>query len=116
MKNPTSKTKRSKLQKSSARSFALIERKLPGRRFVEFPRMKGRMVEKIELFTTPEYHSITVRFQDKTALALVIEPGFLLKADFDDWKSGDARKVKSWPVIASESQTGRHTVTRKRRA
>jgi hypothetical protein len=115
MKKPTSKSRHPKTKKPSPRQFALIERKFSGRRFVEFPHMKGRMVEKIELFTMPEYHSITVSFQDKTALALVIEPGFLLKADFDDWKSGDARKVRSWPVIASESQTGRHTVTRKKR-
>jgi hypothetical protein len=68
--------------------------------------MKGRTVEKIELYTTPQYHSITVHFQDKTALALVIEPGFLLKADFDDWKTGDARKIRSWRAIASERQIG----------
>ncbi len=107
MKNPTSKSRHPKIKKPSPRRFALIERKLPGRRFVEFPRMEGRTVEKIELYTTPQYHSITVHFQDKTALALIIEPGFLLKADFDDWKTGDARKIKSWPAIASQNQTGR---------
>ncbi|HWZ44302.1 MAG TPA: hypothetical protein VNW97_12560 [Candidatus Saccharimonadales bacterium] len=97
MKNPIPKT-----NKPSPRRFTLIERKFPGRRFVEFPRMKGRTVDKIELFTTSEYHSITVSFLDKTALTLVIDPGFKLKADYQDRKSGDARKVKSWPAIASE--------------
>jgi hypothetical protein len=33
------------------------------RKFVEFPEMKGRTVEKIEVFTTPEYHSIAISFQ-----------------------------------------------------
>jgi hypothetical protein len=102
MKTPTSKVRRSKDKKSSSNRTALIERKLPHRKFVEFPGMKGRTVEKIELFTMREHHSITIRFQDKTALALAIEPGFKLKADHDDWKSGNARKLKSWPVIPSE--------------
>jgi hypothetical protein len=55
-------------------AFSLVERKLEGRKFVEFPHMKGKILDKVELFTTPEYHSISMDFQDRTSLALRIEP------------------------------------------
>jgi hypothetical protein len=96
---PNAKPRTPKRKKSR---FALIERTFPGRKFVEFPQMKGRTVEMIELFTAGEYHCICVRFQDKTALNLAIDLGFTLKADYDDWKTGDGRRIKGWPPIVSE--------------
>src|SRR2546421_12120479 len=68
--------KRSKTKKPTPASFALVERKLPHRKFVEFTEMQGRTVEKIELFTSGEYHSVSINFQDKTALHLRIDPCF----------------------------------------
>jgi len=44
----------------------LIERKLPFRKFIEFPEMKGRTLDKVKLSTTSDYHSLTLDFQDKT--------------------------------------------------
>ena len=66
--------------------------------------MKGRTVEKIEMFTTTEYHSITVAFQDKTALNLAVEPGFTLLATLESLKAGNVRMIKRWPAIRSASE------------
>ena len=63
--------------------------------------MKGRTVEKIELFTTGEYHSISIDFQDKTALYLRIDPCFILNADFADIKTGNIDIIREWPPIHS---------------
>src|SRR5262245_14874009 len=65
-------------------AFNMVERRFNGRRFVEFPQMKGKTVERIELFTTQEYHSIDLHFADKTYVALVIEPCFALRAAYYD--------------------------------
>jgi hypothetical protein len=81
--------------------FALIERAYPGGKALEFPGMHGRRVEKIELITAGDYHAVSIRFQEKRTLHLVIDPGFTLKAAFRDWKDGDGRSIKSWPPIVS---------------
>jgi hypothetical protein len=54
--------------------------RLPHRRLVQFPQMKGRTVEKIELFTATELHSLTINFQDKTSLSFSLAPCFVLDA------------------------------------
>jgi hypothetical protein len=66
--------------------------------------MKGRIVEKIEMFTTPEHHSITVAFQDDTFLNLAVEPGFTLRATLQSVKTGNTRVLKRWPSIPSVAE------------
>ena len=79
-------------------------RRYKGRRFHRFEEAQGKPLDYIEFFTAGEYHSIDVRFQDKTAMHFVIEPGFTLEADYADWKSGDWRRIKRWPLIRSQSR------------
>jgi len=40
----------------------------------EFPQVKGRPVERIELTTQSGYHAVTIRFQDNTDLEVRIIP------------------------------------------
>src|SRR5262245_12633063 len=53
---------------TSSSSFALVERKLPCRRFVEFPQVNGKTIKQIHFYTATDYHSITIDFQDHTSL------------------------------------------------
>ena len=71
MKTSKSKRKRKFKTKNTRQSAQLravvlhdrlIERRMDGRRFIEVPRVKGRTLEKVELFTIPEYHSLTLYF------------------------------------------------------
>ena len=95
----TSPGLRKKSRKKSR--FALIERAYPGGKSLEFPGMQGRRVEKIELITAGDYHAVSIRFQEKTTLHLVIDPGFTLKANLRDWTDGNGRSIKGWPPITS---------------
>lgn len=79
-------------------------RRYKGRRFHRFEEAQGKPLDYIEFFTAGEYHSIDVRFQDKTAMHFVIEPGFTLETDYSDWKSGNWRLIKRWPLIRSQSR------------
>jgi len=36
----------------------LIQRKVDNRMFIEFPKVKGRILEKVEFFTQPDFHSL----------------------------------------------------------
>ena len=78
-------------------------RRYSGRTFYRFEEVKGKPVDFVEVFTAGEYHSITVRFEDKTALHFVIDPGFILETEYADWKTGNWRPIKRWPLIRSET-------------
>ena len=78
-------------------------RRFPGRTFHRFEETKGKPLDYIEFFTMGEYHCIDVAFEDKTAIHFVIEPSFTLETDYADWKTGDWRPIKRWPLIHSES-------------
>jgi hypothetical protein len=69
---------------------------------VEFTGIQGRTVEKVQLCTSASYHSISILFEDKTDLTLVIDSWFTFQADYYDWKTGDQKVLKSWPVVKSE--------------
>ncbi|MBZ5525662.1 MAG: hypothetical protein LAP21_25860 [Acidobacteriia bacterium] len=75
---------------------------LPGR-VMAFPQVRGKTLEAVEFYTNTEHHSIALRFRDKTELYLDIEPGFTLLADYTDWKTGNSRPIKRWPVVRSQS-------------
>lgn len=78
-------------------------RRYRGRTFYRFEEIKGKPVDFVEVFTTGEYHSIDVRFQDKTAFHFIINPGFILETEYADWKTGNWRSIKRWPPIHSET-------------
>lgn len=81
----------------------LKERKLPGRRIVEVPDLKGRRLEKVVIYTSGEHHSIVIEFQDHTALDLEIDPGFTLRAAHEDrHPDHDLKILRRWPAIFSE--------------
>jgi len=105
MKNSRTRTnikpKKKSTQPRAAVPHGLIQRKAGRGRFVEFPRMKGRILEKVEFFTAPDFHSLTLYFQDKTSLTLVIEPCFLMAASFADSSRGEQRILKRWPLLRS---------------
>ncbi len=78
-------------------------RRYRGRTFYRFEEIKGKLVDFVEVFTAGEYHAIDVRFQDKTALHFVINPGFIVETEYADWKTGNWRPIKRWPLIHSET-------------
>ncbi len=88
-------------KKTTKPRFTLTEKDYPGGKLLEFPGMKGCIVEKIELITSHDYHCISLSFRGKKTLHLVIDPGFTLKAHFRDWTDGDGRSIKGWPPILS---------------
>jgi hypothetical protein len=67
-----------------------------------FPQAKGRTVELVELIADGDYHCVSIRFQDKTGLTVVIDPALTFKAEFSDWKNSEPRVLKRWPTVRSE--------------
>jgi hypothetical protein len=78
-------------------------RRFRGRTFYRFAEAAGKPLDFIELFTAGENHSIAVRFQDKTIMHFRIDPGFTVKPEYADVKTGNWRPIKRWPLIHSQS-------------
>jgi hypothetical protein len=70
--------------------------------FYHFKEVSGKTLEFVEFYTRGEYHCLDVRFQDKTSLTFVIEPGFTVEAEHSDWKTGNWRPLKRWSPIRSQ--------------
>jgi len=78
-------------------------RRFPGRSFHRFEEAKGKAIDYIEFYTSDGFHNIDIAFDDKTAVNFVIEPSFTLETDYADWKTGNWRPLKRWPLIHSAS-------------
>ncbi len=76
-------------------------KKVPYRRVLRFPQIKGKIIADIELSLSPEYHAIDIRFQDKTALTLSIEPCFQIAPVLANWSTGNYGPLKRWKPIHS---------------
>jgi len=104
---PRSRPKRERLPpslrfKETKRGKTTI-RRYSGRTFYRFEEVKGKLVDLVEIFTAGGAHSIEVRFQDKTALHFAIDPAFILDSEYADWKTGNWRPIKRWPLMHSET-------------
>jgi hypothetical protein len=75
-------------------------KKVPYRRVLRFPQIKGKIIADVELSLSPEYRAVDIRFQDKTSLTFSIEPCFQVTPVLADWKTGDYKLLKRWkPVL-----------------
>lgn len=70
-------------------------------RLVKFPQAKGRTVEKVELSLDPEFHCVSIRFKDNTDLTVIIDAALIFQAVYSEWKAGDQKILKRWPVVRS---------------
>ena len=102
--NPRRKPKKQSTQpRAAVLHKRLLKRKGPYRNLIEIPGMEGRILKRVEIFTTTEYHSLTLDFEDKTSLTLVLDPCFFIKASLSDISSGNERTLRHWPKIKSKT-------------
>jgi hypothetical protein len=78
-----------------------VHRKACQARLVKFPQASGRMVEKVELSLDSDYHCVSIRFKDNTDLTVVIDPALTFQATYSEWKAGNQKVLKRWPVVRS---------------
>jgi hypothetical protein len=89
--------------KITRRGRTTIRRYEGGRSFHRFEETKGKAIDYIEFYTSDGFHNIDIAFDDKTAVHFVIEPRFTLDTEYADWKTGNLRPLKRWPLIHSAS-------------
>ena len=70
-------------------------------RLVEFPEARGRTVEMVELSLDSDFYCVSIRFKDDTDLTVVIDAGLSFQAQYSEWKAGNQKVLKRWPVVRS---------------
>jgi hypothetical protein len=70
---------------------------------MKFPEVKGKIIQTIELFVSPDECIIDIGFQDKTSLSFDVEPCVVIMPVLADWKTGEYRPLKRWRTVHSRS-------------
>jgi hypothetical protein len=78
-------------------------RRYDSRHVYRLEEVKGKVVDRVDIFLAAEDSSIVVRFRDQTSLGFGVEPGFTLIPEHYDSKTADWHLIKRWPPIRSLS-------------
>jgi hypothetical protein len=70
--------------------------------YQDFPEVKGKTVELVELSSEAGHYAITVRFEDKTALTFALEQSLIAFPVYSDWTDGEEKKLKEYEPIRSQ--------------
>lgn len=72
---------------------------------LDFPEVKDKTVEIVEVIVEPDRFGISVRFQDKTSLNFTIEPCVFAFPVYEDWTDGEAKVLKQYQPIRNRIST-----------
>jgi hypothetical protein len=64
-----------------------------------FPDVRGKVVADVYLTMKSGLNCVTLCFDDNTELVVDIEPRLSFTAGYSDWKTGNQRVIKRWPLI-----------------
>jgi hypothetical protein len=69
----------------------------------QFPEVRGKIVDNVELSADYDYYGIIIRFNDKTALTFRIESSVVTFPAFLDWANGEEKPLKRYEPIRSKA-------------
>jgi len=68
----------------------------------DFPEVKGKIVDAVELVVEASFYGISVRFQDRTSLTFSIEPCVFTFPIYSQWTpEGEENIVKEYQPVRS---------------
>ena len=76
-------------------------RKANNAHLVKFPQARGRTVEMVELSLDSDFRCVSIRFKDNTDLTVVIDTALTFRAVYSQWKTGNQKVLKRWPMVCS---------------
>lgn len=70
----------------------------------DFPEVKGKIVDSVELTADLDYYGINIDFQDGTALTFSLESSVFAFPALEDWTTGKAKILKKYQPVQSALQ------------
>ena len=67
----------------------------------DFPEVKGKTVETVQLSVEAGYYGISIRFQDSTSLTFSMEPCVVAFPILAEWKDGEEKILKEYEAVRS---------------
>ena len=74
------------------------------RQLADFPEVKDKLLETVEVFSDSEYYGITIRFTDQTSLNFTLETAVFAFPVLSNWKDGNEKRLKKYKSIRSHIQ------------
>lgn len=70
----------------------------------DFPEVKGKIIDRVEIVADADYCGIDIRFQDKTSLAFSFESCVVVSPEYSDWTSGEQKPIKEYKPVRSATE------------
>lgn len=70
----------------------------------DFPEVVGKIVQNVELHSGRDVYSISIHFEDQTALYFILESGICAFPTFSDWTDGNETVIKEYKEVRSKIQ------------
>ena len=71
------------------------------RQLADFPEVRDKIVQSIELFSDKEYCGISIRFTDQTALEFTLETAVFVFPVYSDRTGGNEEILKEYKPVRS---------------
>jgi len=72
------------------------------RELADFPEVKDKIIDGVEVSSDLEHFDITITFQDKTTLTLILEPCVAVFPVLADWPNGEEKTLKKYKPVRSK--------------
>jgi hypothetical protein len=71
----------------------------------DFPEIKGKIVESVELFANHDHYGITIRCKNRTTLTFRIETCAVVFPVYSKWKGGEEKPLMRYKPLRSKVRT-----------
>ncbi len=68
-------------------------------RIHEYPEVIGKTVAKVTVTNESDWHNISVKFTDNTAIHFTIRSFMQFEPEHIDWTTGDGKVLRSHPFV-----------------
>lgn len=72
------------------------------REVADFPEVKDKILNSVEVSSDLDHFEITISFQDNTALALILEPCVAVFPILSKWENGEETPLKEYETVHSK--------------
>lgn len=70
----------------------------------DYPEVVGKIVQNVELHSGRDVYSLSIHFEDQTALYFIFESGIVAFPTLSDWTGGNETVLKEYEGIRSKIQ------------
>jgi len=72
------------------------------RELADFPEVKDKILDSVEVSSDLDHFDITMSFQDKTTLTLILEPCVAVFPVLSKWENGEETPLKEYEPVHSK--------------